>query len=52
MNLFKKKFLVEALRREKSLRKQFLSVGPMNNVPHFLINPLKRLLQQELKNLT
>ena len=48
IDLFKKKHLAEAVKRKKALRKQFLSVGPMVNLPPFIAKPLKRLLEKEL----
>ena len=49
MDKFKKTFLNEAIRREKSLRKNFLQLHSMETIPENLRNKVGKIYSQELK---
>lgn len=51
IELFKLKYLKEAKKREKELRKKYFGIYTFKNIPSELKNKLANIYQQELKNL-
>jgi len=52
IDLFKKRYLNEASRKEKMLRKKFFSIHAITTIPKELRNKLIKIYQEELKDLT
>lgn len=52
IDLFKKRYLTEALRKEKSFRKRYFGVHAPVNLPIFLRGGVLGIYRQELKDLT
>lgn len=50
IDLFKKKYLAEAKKREKELKKKFFKIYPAPNIPKIIKDKIFKIYQEELKD--